>query len=304
MRLLACPPLPAGRAAPLFLSCEIDSHGRLSPRYDDLAMTTPLDLRTMEVGAINKLLRNWPDLSTWTDGRLPSEPNSGEPDSMGTSKADSRPRELRPDAILGDVGKVIPFAAGHSNASLVGASGQSGLATAMTHNLKVAIHGNVGAFFAMLNAGGDFEIHGDAASACGHSMTEGGILVRGHAGASLGAFAVGGFIAVHGSAKEYCGLCLNGGDVVVRQSVGMRAAFRMREGNLVLGNDAGNDLGAEAIGGTIYLRGEARSLAPHVREVRMRESDAVRLGLLLVRAGIKGVTKDFRVFRPRKSHEG
>ena len=188
-------------------------------------------------------------------------------------------------------------------ARIVGASGQSGLATAIAQEIKVTVAGSVGSLFGMLNAGGELEVAGDAGAACGHSMTAGGILVRGHAGAALGCFARGGFIGVHGTAKDDCGLGLNGADIVVRQTVGARAAHGMRAGNLVLGSDAGAELGKECVGGTIYLRGDASSIGPALREVRMREPDAVRLGLLLVRAGIKGTAKDFRVYRPRTKAE-
>jgi methylamine---glutamate N-methyltransferase subunit B len=187
---------------------------------------------------------------------------------------------------------------------LIGVSGQAGLASGIEQPLKIMLSGNVGAYFAMLNAGAELEITGDVGMGCGHSMTAGGILIRGHAGHSLGAFARGGFIGVHGAAKEACGLGLNGADVVVRQTVGARAGHAMRAGNLVLGNDAGAQLGKDCTGGTIYLRGEAASLADNLREVRMRESDAMRLGLLLVRAGIKAATKEFRIYRARVKSEG
>lgn len=182
---------------------------------------------------------------------------------------------------------------------IVGAAGQAGLATGLRTSLKVRIEGNVGAYFALLNAGGNLEIAGDVGPACGHSMTAGDVLVRGHAGDSLAAFACGGFIGVHGTAGQACGLGLGGADVVVRQSVGAQAAYGMRAGNLVLGSDAGDQLGEGCTGGTIYLRGNAASIASNLREVRMRESDAMRLGLLLVRAGIKSATREFRVYRPR-----
>ena len=187
--------------------------------------------------------------------------------------------------------------------SILGAAGHSGLATAIAQPIRVMINGSVGAFCGMLNAGADLDISGDAGQACGHSLSAGAILIRGHAGTAVGAFAGGGFIGVHGTAKEDCGLCLNGADIVVRQSVGARAAHGMRRGNLVLGSDAGHELGKDCVGGTIYLRGSAGSIADCLREVRMRESDAVRLGLLLVRAGIKGTAKDFRIYRPRERVE-
>ncbi len=182
---------------------------------------------------------------------------------------------------------------------IAGAAGQAGLCSGIVQPIKIAISGAAGAYFGMLNAGADLDLSGDAGSCCGHSMNAGAILIRGHAGVALGALARGGFIGVHGSAKDACGLGLAGADVIVRQTVGARAGQSMRSGNLILGNDAGPDLGLDATGGTIYLRGSAASVAEGMREVKMKDSDSMRLGLLLVRAGIRAATKEFRIYRPR-----
>ncbi|MFO1066637.1 MAG: hypothetical protein U0892_22485 [Pirellulales bacterium] len=186
---------------------------------------------------------------------------------------------------------------------LLSATGQSNLACGIRSPIKVNVKGNCGLFFGLLNDGAEIDVEGDVGPACGHSMTGGGILVRGHAGHSLAAFARGGFIGVHGTARERCGLYLDGADVVVRQVAGREAGYGMRSGNLVLGNDTAEGLGRGATGGTIYLRGAAASVAPSLREVRMKDSDSMRLSLLLVRAGIRAATKDFRIFRPRKGGE-
>lgn len=186
---------------------------------------------------------------------------------------------------------------------ILGANSQHGLASGIAQGIKVSVSGHVGAYFGLLNAGGDLELSGDCGDCCGHSMSAGGILVRGQAGRALAAFARGGFIGVHGSAKDACALAVAGADIVVRQSVGARAAERMQSGHLVLGSDAGPELGKDATGGTIYLRGTAASVSDQLQEVRMRDSDAMRLGLLLARAGLKGSAKDFRVYRPRLKSE-
>lgn len=182
-----------------------------------------------------------------------------------------------------------------------GAAGQAALCSGISQTLKIVITGSAGPYFGMLNAGADLDLSGDAGLCCGHSMNSGAILVRGHAGQSLGALARGGFIGVHGSAKDACGLGLAGADVIVRQTVGARAGQSMRSGTLILGNDAGAELGLDASGGTIFLRGEAASIADCMREVKMKDSDSMRLGLLLVRAGIRAATKDFRIYRPRQA---
>jgi hypothetical protein len=53
-------------------------------------------------------------------------------------------------------------------------------------------------------------------------------------------------------------------------------------------------------GGTIYVRGPIGGLAEGVRSVKMGESDSLRLGLLLARAGLKAKASEFQVFRPER----
>lgn len=185
--------------------------------------------------------------------------------------------------------------------TIVGADGQHGVATGVNRNLAIHVNGSTGDCFGMLNAEAELQLSGNAGVACGHSMTGGSVLVRGHVGHSLAAFAMGGFICVYGSAKDGCGIGLDGADVFVRQSVGARAAWGMRAGNIILGSDAGSDVGLNCTGGSIFIRGEPVSMADHMRQDRMREADSVRLGLLLVRAGIKGTAREFRLYRPRNS---
>ncbi|MEM7558812.1 MAG: hypothetical protein AAF394_06785, partial [Planctomycetota bacterium] len=67
----------------------------------------------------------------------------------------------------------------------------------------------------------------------------------------------------------------------------------------VLANGAGENLGIGMTGGAIYLRGEARSVAPDLRVERMRDADSMRLSLLLARAGVRGDIKEFKLYRPR-----
>lgn len=188
-------------------------------------------------------------------------------------------------------------------AIVTGCTGQIGLCTGLTHTIKIEVRGSVGAYFGMLNNGADIEVIGDVGTCCGHSLSSGGILIRGHAGAKLGTMARAGFLGVHGVARDDCGLGLAGADIVVRQAVGARAGHAMRGGNLIIGGDAGHDLGIGATGGTIYLRGTAASIADTMREVKMRDSESMRLGLLLVRAGIRAATKEFRLYRPRGKSE-
>jgi glutamate synthase domain-containing protein 3 len=50
-------------------------------------------------------------------------------------------------------------------------------------------------------------------------------------------------------------------------------------------------------GGTIYVRGEVGSLASGVQQMRLKETDSLRLSLILMRAGIKASLEKFQVFK-------
>ncbi len=184
-------------------------------------------------------------------------------------------------------------------AEIVGAEGQPAVAAGIIHSIKIIVHGVIGDYgFAMID-GSECEVVGDVGAACGHSLLAGSILVRGHAGSALGAFGVGGFVATHWSAGDRCAMCNAGTEFVIRSDVGRQAAWGMKGGTLVIGADAKEGLGDSMTGGTIYIRGKAESVAPHLKENRMKDADSLKLGLLLVRAGIKADPKDFRVYRVR-----
>ena len=73
-----------------------------------------------------------------------------------------------------------------------------------------------------------------------------------------------------------------GSGVGVRRDVGDEACLGMAAGSLVLGNSTGDRLGLGMLGGTIYVRGAIKSLAAGIRENRMKDSDTMRLSLLLL----------------------
>ncbi len=153
----------------------------------------------------------------------------------------------------------------------------------------------------MLSQSALVEVHGNAGVCCGHSLASGTVLIHGSAGDGLGAFATGGFIAVFMHASRRCAMELAGAEVFVRRVVGDEAGYGMRDGVLVLGNGAGENLGLGMTGGVIFVRGDVKSVAPTVRPARMKDAEALRLSLLLARAGIKGSAADFKGFHPRKS---
>ncbi len=176
----------------------------------------------------------------------------------------------------------------------------SSLCSGLTEHLSIEIDGNVGDFLYLLGAEANIEVHGNAGDCVGHSMVSGGVTVRGSVGHSFGAFASAGFLTSLGQAGDFCGRGLVGADVFVRSKVGSFAGFEMLSGTLVLGNGAGENLGTGMTGGVIYVRGDVKSICPGLRGVRLKDADAMRLSLLLVRAGIKANATDFKAFRSRQ----
>lgn len=162
----------------------------------------------------------------------------------------------------------------------------------------VQFHGDLGDFACMSFRTADATVEGSVGNFFGHSIHSGSITVRGHAKNGVGTLGTGGLISIYGNASDRVAAGLQGADIVVRGSVGSLAGLGMREGSLVIGGNAGADLGRGMRAGTIYLRGDAESISPDIEEVRMREPDRLKIGLLMLKAGIKSAGKEFRVFRP------
>lgn len=165
---------------------------------------------------------------------------------------------------------------------------------------SIRIPGSVGDFSFLLNQETDWEVESNGGHCCGHSAASGRVLIKGTCGDFLAANATGGFVAVLGRGGDYCGFELDGGEVLVRSVVGNAAGSYMRDGVLVLANGAGEDLGKGMTGGAIYLRGKAKSVCDDVRVVRTKDAQAMRLSLLLARAGISGDVKEFKLYQARK----
>lgn len=162
----------------------------------------------------------------------------------------------------------------------------------------VKVKGSIGDF--CLLSFGDCEgtIEGDAGDFFAHSIHSGVLLLHGNAGAGVASLGHGGLVSVYGNAGDRLALGMQGADVVVRGNVGDQCGLGMQDGSIVIGGNAGEELGKGMRGGTIYLRGEAKSVSPDIEEVRLREPDKLKIGLLLLKAGIKATGKEFKVFRP------
>lgn len=183
---------------------------------------------------------------------------------------------------------------------VVGGESQHFVGVGVSHPNHIDVVGSVGdyAFCGADNV--EVIIDGDAGDFAAHSLRSGQVVIKGSVLDSLGSMAVGGLVAVYGSAGARAGICLKGADIFVRGNAGAEAGYRMQQGTIIIGGNAGERLGKGLHGGTIYLRGDAVSISEDIEEQRLREPDRLKLGLLLLKAGIKTPSgKEFRVFRRR-----
>lgn len=137
-------------------------------------------------------------------------------------------------------------------------------------------------------------VEGTVGDGCAEGMLSGSVRVRGDAGTGAGCSLSGGTLAIYGHAGAYCGAVMRGGELFVRGNVGPAAASRALWGTLVIGGNAGEGLGDAMRGATIFIRGTCPALGRGVREAELRERERLRLGLLLINAGIRGDAKEFR----------
>ncbi len=102
----------------------------------------------------------------------------------------------------------------------------------------------------------------------GRGMTHGSIEVQGDVGMHLGAYMRGGRIEVHGNAGDWVGAEMRGGLIRVSGDAGgqVGAAYRgslrgMNRGTILIGGNAGLEIGMRMRRGTIVVGGVARDFA-------------------------------------------
>lgn len=181
-----------------------------------------------------------------------------------------------------------------------GAVGQDFVGAALNDVTAFTVEGNVGDYACSGLDNSQCTLDDDAGDYLGHSLVSGLLICKGNVGHGLAAMARGGLIAVYGSSGDRTATSLRGADVIVRGNTGAMAAKGMQQGTLIIGGSAGEGLGTGMRGGVIFLRGEAPGISSDIEEHRLREPDRLKLGLLLLKAGIKSTGgKEFRVFRSR-----
>ena len=186
---------------------------------------------------------------------------------------------------------------------LLNSCGGKNLLMGLTHNWRFNVRGDLGDYAVAFNNGAHVRVQGSVGAGLGESMVGGSVRVHGDAGVGVGVGMTGGTIAVYGNAGDGAGSALQGGEIFVRGNVGHNAGTSALHGTLVIGGDAGHNLGDSMMDSTIFVRGSIASLGHGVAEAPLIDRDSVRLGMLLINAGIRGAAKDFRRVIPLRVYE-
>ena len=179
-----------------------------------------------------------------------------------------------------------------------GAEGHHHALMRLNHPVRIEVKGRLGDYAFARNSEADVRVTGDVGHGVGEGMSSGAVRVRGNAGIGAGATMTGGTLAIYGSAGDRCGAGMRGGGIFVRGDVGDEAGVGALGGMLVIGGGAGDHLGDAVSNVTIFIRGNASSLAKGVTEAPLRKREQLRLGLLLINASIRGDAKEFRRIVP------
>ena len=147
--------------------------------------------------------------------------------------------------------------------------------------------------FALLN-GPEVRVTGDAGNALGEGMIAGSLRVNGNSGHALGLSMRGGTLALYGHTGNDCGRFMDGGEIFVRGNAGWGVGAGAISGAIMVAGDAGPGLGDQMLDASIYVRGTVKSLGRGVVESPVNQKDRLRLGLLMINAGIRGEARDFR----------
>ena len=186
---------------------------------------------------------------------------------------------------------------------LKGVRGEHHLLMGLDLPCRINVRGKLGDYAMAFNRQAQVRTTGSAGDGLGESMVSGAIRVHGDAGVGVGVGMTGGTLAVYGNAGDGCAAALRGGEVFVRGNVGHNAAHAALHGTLVIGGDAGNNLGEAMMDAMIFIRGSVGSLGHGVAELPLIPKDRVRLGILLINAGIRGDAKDFRRIVPQRVYD-
>lgn len=186
---------------------------------------------------------------------------------------------------------------------LTGADGQHCALMQMDHPIRLRVLGSLGDYACAWNHETVVKVEGDVGDGAGEGMISGSLRVCGNAGLGVGTAMTGGTVAVYGTASHRVGAAMRGGGLFVRGDVGDDVGLGALAGTIVIGGDAGKNLGDPHSNVDVFIRGQAQSLAHGVVEASLWKKQEVKLGLLLISAGIRGSASDFRRVIPQAKLE-
>ncbi|MGB7327691.1 MAG: tributyrin esterase [Rubripirellula sp.] len=181
---------------------------------------------------------------------------------------------------------------------ILGANAQDHAMMRIDHPVRLQVDGPLGDYAFALCADLDVRLTGSVGHGVAEGLTSGAVRIRGNAGVGAGTAMSGGTLAIYGSANDRCGAAMRGGNIFVRGNVGDECGVGALGGMIVIGGDAGLRLGDAMSNVTVFIRGQAKSLADGVVEAPLRKREQLRLGLLLINASIRGDAKEFRRIVP------
>ncbi|WP_164101590.1 tributyrin esterase [Candidatus Laterigemmans baculatus] len=175
-----------------------------------------------------------------------------------------------------------------------GAAGTDRFLMALDTPLQLVVEGPLGDYAFAFHRQAQVRVNGAVGDGVAEGMASGVVRIDGDAGVGAGTAVSGGTLAIYGAAGARCGAALQGGEIFVRGNVGPGAASGAVGGTIVIGGDAAEGLGDAMRGTTVFIRGRVAALGRGAREAPLRERERLRLGLLLINAGIRGDAKEFR----------
>ncbi|MDH7508498.1 MAG: hypothetical protein QHH00_03765 [Methanomassiliicoccales archaeon] len=163
---------------------------------------------------------------------------------------------------------------------------------------KALIHGDVGDYFGILNAGAELVVTGSSGRFLGDGMTAGRIEVGSDVGDGAAVYCYGGVIRIRGSAGDFLGTMNKGATIIVEGDIGNNAGTYMVGGDIVVLGDAGKALGDYMIRGAIYIAGSYSDLGNNAKLEKLRSSDLDKLDTILAVEGLNISPRAFQKIIP------
>lgn len=219
------------------------------------------------------------------------------PEQLRAAVANVHRASLDAGAANTDAANAIPSkaeAAAFPTVHIRGAAAADHFLMALDVPLQLIVDGPLGDYAFAFHRQAHVRVEGSVGDGVAEGMSAGVVRINGDAGVGAGTAVSGGTLAIYGAAGARCGAALQGGEIFVRGNVGPGAAAGAVGGTIVIGGAAAAGLGDAMRGTTVFIRGKVASLGRGAREAPLRERERLRLGLLLINAGIRGDAKDFR----------